>query len=75
MSTDETLVELKISVALLSQRMEGLESLMARQSTILEELNALKNQGKGTIWLLVGLGTAFGTFISNIKPILTFIKG
>ena len=67
------LIGLHVAVGNLTTKMEELTVKTDRQDRILEDLVALANQGKGSMWILVTLGGVVGAVISNLKTIAAIL--
>lgn len=72
-------MDTRIALAVLSNEVKHLAAVISTQQTTLErqgetleELIALKNQGKGSLWILITLGGLIGAIISNLKAIIMF---
>lgn len=67
------LMGLHVAIGVLTRRVEELTEKTSRQDRVLEDLVALANQGKGSMWILVTLGGAVGAILSNLKTIATLL--
>jgi len=67
------LMGLHVAIGVLTTRVEDLTEKTSRQDRILEDLVALANQGKGSMWILVTLGGAVGAILSNLKTIAAIL--
>lgn len=65
------LMGLHVAIGVLTTRVEDLTNKTDKQDRILEELVALANQGRGSMWILVTLGGLVGAVMSNIKTLVT----
>jgi hypothetical protein len=59
-------------VAVLVKDMDRVFARLDEQDTILDDLKSKADQGKGILWVLLGLGSAFTLIIANAKNILHF---
>ena len=66
----QELINLHVAVGVLTTRVTELSIKTDKQDKILEELVALANQGRGSMWILVGLGGFVGALLGNAKAIL-----
>lgn len=71
--TKSELLQLLTAVAVLTEQVKTLSQKTERQDKILEELVALANQGRGSMWILVGLGGFVGAILGNLKAIATVL--
>ncbi len=67
------LIGLHVAVGNLTTKVEDLTAKTDKQDRILEDLVALANQGKGSMWILVTLGGAVGAILSNLKTIAAIL--
>jgi len=67
------LIGLHVAIGVLTRGVEELTEKTSRQDRVLEDLVALANQGKGSMWILVALGGAVGAILSNIKTLATLL--
>lgn len=67
------LIGLHVAVGNLATKIEELTIKTGRQDRILEDLVALANQWKGSMWILVTLGGVVGALMSNIKTIAAIL--
>lgn len=67
------LLQLLTAVAVLTEQVKTLSQKTERQDKILEELVALANQGRGSMWILVALGGFAGAVLGNLKAIATVL--
>ena len=70
---DEDLVELKIAVARMSERLDMMSKVIDKQATTISDLVALSNQGRGAAWILIGMGGIAGAIVSKLLTFLPFI--
>lgn len=70
---DPELVKLQIAIATLTERVGTMAKIIESQGKIIEELVALANKGKGSAWVLIGLGSIAGAAITNLKSIFPFL--
>jgi len=76
---DADVVELKVTLARVLERLDNVTDKLTEQDKILEkqgqriaDLISLADQGKGSVWMLITAGGFIGAVISNAKPILQF---
>jgi prefoldin subunit 5 len=62
--SDTTQVE--IQVARLEEQMKTITAMIEKQQESIDQLTALANQGKGSIWMFITLGGFVGAAVSNI---------
>ena len=67
------LMGLHVAIGVLTRRVEDLTEKTSKQDRVLEDLVALANQGKGSMWILVTLGGVVGAVISNLKTIAAIL--
>ena len=67
------LMGLHVAVGVLTTKVEELTNKTDKQDRILEDLVALANQGKGSMWILVSLGGVVGAIIGNLKTIAAIL--
>jgi len=67
------LMGLHVAIGVLTSRVEDLTTKTERQDRVLEDLVAMANQGKGSMWILVTLGGVVGALMSNIKTIAAIL--
>lgn len=67
------LMGLHVAIGVLTRRVEDLTEKTSKQDRVLEDLVALANQGKGSMWILVTLGGVVGALMSNIKTIASIL--
>lgn len=67
------LMGLHVAIGVLTTKVEELTTKTDRQDRILEDLVALANQGKGSMWILVTLGGAAGAILGNLKTIAALL--
>ena len=76
---DQEVVELKVTLARVLERLDAMNRTMSIQEEIIEKqgeqiskLVSLADQGRGSIWMLLTVGGFIGALISNAKAILSF---
>lgn len=76
---DQEVVELKVTLARVLERLDAMNRTMSTQEEIIEKqgeqiakLVSLADQGRGSIWMLLTVGGFIGAVISNAKAILSF---
>lgn len=76
---DQEVVELKVTLARVLERLDAMNRTMSTQEEIIEKqgeqiakLVSLADQGRGSIWMLLTVGGFIGALISNTKAILSF---
>ena len=67
------LMGLHVAIGVLTTKVEELTTKTDKQDRILEDLVALANQGKGSMWILVTLGGAAGAILGNLKTIAALL--
>lgn len=67
------LMGLHVAIGVLTRRVEDLTEKTSKQDSVLENLVALANQGKGSMWILVTLGGVVGALASNVKTIAAIL--
>ena len=67
------LMGLHVAIGVLTTKVEELTIKTDKQDRILEDLVALANQGKGSMWILVTLGGAAGAILGNFKTIAALL--
>lgn len=67
------LIQLHVAIGVLTSSVEELTRKTTKQDHVLEELVALANQGKGSVWILVTLGGLTGAILGNIKTIIAVL--
>lgn len=79
---DPEIIELKITIARILERLEHMaktleeqDKLLATQGTQIAKLISLADQGRGSVWMLITVGGFVGMIISNAKNILKFFAG
>ena len=74
--SEEQVIKLLENVAVLVKDMESVLKRLEEQDQILDDLKASKEQGKGVLWVLIGLGSlasaVAGFLAANAKTILTW---
>lgn len=70
---DEDLVELKITVARLADKVDFLARTVEKQGLIIEGLLELSNKGKGAAWLLISFGGIAGAAAVKLVQVLPFL--
>ena len=75
--SDQELHKLMTDVAVLVKELDRLFTRMKEQDVILAELKSKADQGKGVLWVLVGLGSAASMFagfmMANAKSFIQFL--
>lgn len=75
--SEEQTIKLLENVAVLVKDMESVLKRLKEQDEILDDLKSAKDQGKGVLWVLIGLGSiasaAAGFLAANAKSILTWL--
>lgn len=66
-------IQLFSEIATLREQVGALQKAVEAQEKTIDELIALVNKGKGSIWILLTLGGLLGAAISNIKQLLPFL--
>lgn len=76
---DQEVVELKVTLARVLERLDAMNRTMSIQEEIIEKqgeqiskLVSLADQGRGSIWMLLTVGGFIGAVVSNAKAILSF---
>lgn len=64
--------DLKISVAILAERVDRLIESNKTQDSQLDKLVELANKGKGSWWILTVIGAIVGFILANLKHIVRF---
>ena len=67
------LINLHVAIGVLTNSVEELTRKTTKQDHILEELVALANQGRGSMWVLVTLGGFTGAILGNLKTIAALL--
>ncbi len=70
---DVDVSDLKIAVAVLTQRIETLADIVDKQGKYIEELLVLSNKGKGAAWILIGMGGILGALASKLLPLVPLL--
>lgn len=77
---DADVVELKVTLARVLERLDAMSKKLEAQDTILEEqgtrisqLISLADQGRGSVWMLITVGGFIGAVITNAKALLQFV--
>lgn len=65
----QELINLHVAIGVLTTRVTELAIKTDKQDKILEDLVALANQGRGSMWILVALGGLVGAVVSNLKTL------
>ena len=73
MLTQEQIIQLFSQLAQLNPRIEELSRRVKEQESSIEELVALANKGKGSVWILIAIGGLIGAMMANIKPLLALV--
>ena len=61
---------LKKQVEHLTAMLEKQNAVLERQDRVLEELVALANKGKGSLWMFIALGGIIGAAVTNFKSLI-----
>ena len=69
----QELINLHVAIGVLTTRVGELATRTEKQDRILEELVALANQGRGSMWILVALGGFTGAVLSNVKTLAALL--
>lgn len=69
----QELINLHVAIGVLTTRVGELAIKTDKQDRILEELVALANQGRGSMWILVALGGFVGAVLSNVKTLAALL--
>jgi len=69
----QELINLHVAIGILTTRVGELAAKTEKQDRILEELVALANQGRGSMWILVTLGGFTGAVLSNVKTLAALL--
>lgn len=69
----QELINLHVAIGILTTRVGELAIKTDKQDRILEELVALANQGRGSMWILVALGGFTGAILSNVKSLAALL--
>ena len=69
----QELINLHVAIGVLTTRVSELAIKTDKQDRILEELVALANQGRGSMWILVALGGFVGAVLSNVKTLAALL--
>lgn len=69
----QELINLHVAIGILTTRVGELAAKTEKQDRILEELVALANQGRGSMWILVALGGFTGAVLSNVKTLAALL--
>lgn len=79
MSTEMDVVKMLTDVAVLQEKVNHLTDMLEkqnkvleRQDAVLENLVALANQGKGSLWMLITVGAFIGALVTNLKSVWAF---
>lgn len=79
--SNEVPTQLSVDVAILKTEIKHLTDLiheqkrvLSNQDQILQELVAMANKGKGSLWMFIVLGGIIGAVISNLKIIVSFFQ-
>lgn len=67
------LINLHVAIGVLTGSVKTLTEKTDKQDRILEELVALANQGRGSMWVLVTLGGFTGAILGNLKTIAALL--
>ena len=70
---DADLVELKVAVGRMAERIDMLAKIVDKQAETIQDLVALSNQGRGAAWSLIGMGGIAGALISKLITFLPFL--
>jgi prefoldin subunit 5 len=73
MLTQEQIIQLFSQLAQLNTRIEELSRRVKEQESSIEELVALANKGKGSVWILMAIGGLIGAMMANIKTLLALV--
>jgi hypothetical protein len=75
--SEEQVIKLLENVAVLVKDMDSVLARLKEQDAILADLRASKEQGKGVLWVLIGLGSVAsavaGFLAANAKTLLTWM--
>ena len=76
---DADVVELKVTLArvlerldAMSKKLEAQDATLEEQGTRISQLISLADQGRGSVWMLITVGGFIGVVITNAKAILQF---
>ncbi len=77
---DADVVELKVTLARVLERLEAMarrheeqDAILEKQGRELAKLVSMADQGKGGVWTLIALGGVIGAGISHAKEVLHFL--
>jgi hypothetical protein len=65
---------MKAEIKHLTDMLHDQKRVLDKQDRILEELVAMANKGKGSLWMLLAIGGFIGAVVSNISTIIGFFK-
>lgn len=65
---------MKTEIKHLTDMLHEQKRSMRRQDEILEELVAMANKGKGSLWMFLLLGGIVGSLLSNLKGIIDIFR-
>lgn len=66
---------MKVEIKHLTDMLHDQKRVLEKQDKILEELVAMANKGKGSLWMFLLIGGIVGSLISNIKSVVEIFKG
>lgn len=66
----DQLLSLITTVATLAERVKTLADQVEKQEVEIKNLVALANRGKGSVWILMGVGGAAGALLANVKAFI-----
>ena len=77
---DADVVELKVTLARVLERLDAMarrdeeqDAILEKQGRELAKLVSMADQGKGGVWTLIALGGVIGAGISHAKEVLHFL--
>lgn len=72
LSSDQV-IKLIGQVSSLATQVEHLVVTSREQGEEIKTLVALAERGRGSVWMLIGIGSAVGAFVTNFKAIAAFL--
>lgn len=71
---DKDMAEMKIALAVMSDRVAALTKTVEAQGKYIEDLVTLSNKGKGAAWILIGMGGIVGALAAKLLPIIPLLS-
>ena len=68
------IASLKTQVSFLTKMIEKQDLVLERQNIVLQELQAMANQGRGSLWMFLALGSIVGAIITNFHSFVNLFK-